>query len=173
MMAGVEVSVRPAVSDEAEVLARLQRSVALAGYGHIFPPEASPPTLDALVDQWRRDLDPTERRRRAFVAVSSGEVIGVVLAGPDGRDDAIGHLSRLYVAAERWGDGVGAALYDRAMEHLTDVGYEAVTLWVLERNERARRWYERMGWILTGERSPVYPPAGIDDVGYRLELSPR
>jgi ribosomal protein S18 acetylase RimI-like enzyme len=56
------------------------------------------------------------------------------------------------------------------MAHLRETGYDTATLWVLERNTRARRWYKRLGWEHTGERSPVYPPAGIYDVGYRIVL---
>lgn len=42
---------------------------------------------------------------------------------------------------------------------------------MLERNQRVRSWYERLGWEPTGERKPVYAPGGIDDVGYRRRLS--
>jgi ribosomal protein S18 acetylase RimI-like enzyme len=166
----VEVSIRVGRPDDAPVLARLQRAVALEAYADIFPPEAPPPTEAALAAQWILDLDPVEPRRRTFVATSGGDAVGVALAGPDRCEPAVGHLSRLYVASAWWGRGLGSALYEQAMAHLRETGYDTATLWVLERNTRARRWYERLGWEHTGERSPVYPPAGIDDVGYRIEL---
>ena len=95
----------------------------------------------------------------------------VVMAGPDPDDPTIGHLARLYVAPERWAEGIGRQLYAAAVASLVDAGFPAATLWVLERNTRARTWYERLGWRLTGDRKPTYAPAGIDDVGYRIDLA--
>ena len=63
------------------------------------------------------------------------------------------------MTAQRWGEE----------EHVRTLFPEA-TLWVLERNIRARSWYERLGWAWTGERKPVWPPGGIDDLRYRRLL---
>lgn len=92
------------------------------------------------------------------------------MAGPDPDRPELGHLSRLYVAPSHWGRGIGRLLYERAIDHIRDAGYRDITLWVLEANDRARRWYERLGWWMTSARKPVYAPAGIDDVGYRIGL---
>jgi len=32
---------------------------------------------------------------------------------------------------------------------MCEAGYTEATLWVLERNDRARAWYERLGWQCT------------------------
>jgi ribosomal protein S18 acetylase RimI-like enzyme len=112
----------------------------------------------------------SELGRRAFVAREDQTTVGVVLAGEDPMDASLGHVSRLHVAPERWGQGIATSLYDAAVDHLRTVGFAEATLWVLERNERARSWYERLGWECTGERKPVWPPAGIDDLRYRLAL---
>jgi ribosomal protein S18 acetylase RimI-like enzyme len=163
--------VRPAEVGEAGVLARLQLRTALVAYAHIFPPEAPPPTHEELRALWEHGLgaDPADGRR-GFVAEDGTEIVGVVLAGPDPDDPRIGHLARLYVAPERWREGIGRQLYDAALTTLVTAGFPAATLWVLERNTRARAWYERLGWRLTPARKPTYAPAGIDDVGYRIDL---
>jgi ribosomal protein S18 acetylase RimI-like enzyme len=164
--------VRPARPEEAEELAGLHLRTALSAYRHIFPPDAPPPTIDEVVAQFRRWLDPDHAGgRRVFVAVDGTEKVGVVMAGPDPDDPTIGHLARLYVAPERWAEGIGRQLYAAAVASLVDAGFPAATLWVLERNTRARTWYERLGWRLTGDRKPTYAPAGIDDVGYRIDLA--
>jgi hypothetical protein len=49
--------------------------------------------------------------------------------------------------------------------------FGAATLWVLEGNTRARRWYEDLGWRRTLRRTPTFAPAGIDDVQHRIELA--
>jgi ribosomal protein S18 acetylase RimI-like enzyme len=167
----VNVVVRLADRRQATALARLNRTAALAGYRDIFPDDAPKPTHEELLSQWEHWLGPDRALgRRAFAAFGGREIVGAVLAGPDPADADEGHLSRLYVHPGQWGRGIGRQLYDAAVGHLREKGFPTATLWVLERNERARSWYERLGWRPTGERKPVYTPAGIDDVGYRIDL---
>lgn len=97
----------------------------------------------------------------------------MVLAGPDPAERHLGHVARLYVAPDRWAEGIGRTLHDAAVAHLSAVGYRRSTLWVLEGNARARSWYERLGWRATGERKCVHEPAGIDDLRYQLALDGR
>ena len=67
---------------------------------------------------------------------------------------------------QHWGHGVGGSLYEQAMNYLNLAGYEQASLWVLERNERARGWYERLGWTYTGQRKSVMDSAGVEDLRY-------
>jgi ribosomal protein S18 acetylase RimI-like enzyme len=166
----IGTAIRTAQAHEAGAVAQLHLRTALHAYMDIFPPEAPPPTAEELTEQWSAWLG--DERHRGFVAEETDAVVGVVLAGPDPVDEDLGHLSRLYVDPAMWGRGIGRALYDACVAELAARGFEIATLWVLERNERVRGWYERLGWNLTGERKPVYAPARIDDVRYRLLLSP-
>lgn len=165
----MDLTIRTARTDEASSLAELHLRTALHAYAGIFPPEAPVPTSSEVCAQWSEVLEPKEMRG-VFVAEWDGERVGVVVGGPDPLNEACGHLSRLYVRPECWGRGVGRVLYDRCIGHLREHGFDLASLWVLEGNTRARRWYERLGWKITGARKPVYGPAGIDDVGYRLLL---
>ena len=167
--------VRLADRDSATDLVAIHRESAFTGYGHIFPPEAPPPSYEEDLEKWRHWLGPDwDAGRRAYAAYHAEVPVGVVLAGPDpdAQDPSLGHLARLYVQPSWWGQGIGRLLHDAALDDLrARPGLSAATLWVLERNRRARDWYERLGWALTGKRKPVYGPAGIDDVQYRLALS--
>ena len=159
--------------DFAPTLARIQLDATLAAFNHIFPDEAQPPTIGEVTAQWEQWLGPDwdEDGRRAFAARVAGAVVGVVIAGPDTIEPNVGHLARLYVTPDRWAQGIGSSLHSAATDHLRSAGFEQATLWVLEHNQRARRWYERLGWHATGERRPVYPPASIDALRYRVWLS--
>jgi GNAT superfamily N-acetyltransferase len=70
-------------------------------------------------------------------------------------------LDALYVRPEAWGTGVAAVLYERAVAELRSRGVGTAELWVLENNLRARRFYERRGWIHDRVKrrasSPPYP----------------
>jgi ribosomal protein S18 acetylase RimI-like enzyme len=167
----VSATIRLAHRHEAAVLAALHRETAIVAYRHIFPEDAPPPTPDEVLAQWTQWLGPDrDAGRRAFVAEEHAAVVGVVVAGPDPIEPGTGHVGRLYVTPDRWGRGIGRALYEAAMSHLTGAGFDEATLWVLEGNTRARGWYERLGWRATGERKAVFAPAGIDDLRYRIAL---
>lgn len=62
--------------------------------------------------------------------------------------------------------GLGRSLLTEATRRLNALGMSAVTLWALEADERARAFYERLGWRLDGG-SNFY---GAVDVRYRLAL---
>ena len=154
----MSTTIQLADRDQGPVFAALHLDSAIAGYADIFPEDAPPPALDEVIEQWRYWLGPDwDAGRRAFVAQDDSATVGVVLAGEDPMASSLGHIARLYVAPERWGQGIGTALYAAAVDHLRAVGFAEATLWVLERNTRARSWYERLGWECTGERKPVWP----------------
>lgn len=172
MMTGVDIVVQLADRRSAPELATLHRASAHTGFAHIFPPEAAPPTYEEDLSRWEFWLGPDrERGRRAYVATTGARLVGVVLVGPDPDEPEAGHLARLYVHPACWGRGVGTRLYTTAVRDLAARGFPEATLWVLEANTRARHWYERLGWRLTGKRKTTYAPAGIDDVQYRFTLA--
>ena len=157
-------TIRAASERDLHALARTHRLTASHAFAPIFPPEAPLPSMEEFLDAWRENFTPAAvaAGTRAFVA-ETDDTIGVVVAAP-------AHLSRLYVLPAWWGRGVGRALYETAMRHIAELGSPRVTLWVLEGNVSARAWYERLGWVLTGARKPVYAPGGIDDVEYAIDL---
>ena len=58
-----------------------------------------------------------------------------------------GEVKKLFVEPVLQGHGIGAKLLNYAVEHLG-----AKTLWALEKNEGAIRFYQRHGFRLTGEK---------------------
>jgi RimJ/RimL family protein N-acetyltransferase len=56
----------------------------------------------------------------------------------------------IYLAPAAWGKGLGRELMSSALVGLTATGYVEVTLWVLDRNKRARRFYEAAGFRADG-----------------------
>ena len=64
---------------------------------------------------------------------------------------AIGELYAIYVAPAGQGRGAGLALMEAGVGALSERWDDAV-LWVATENPRARRFYERYGWEVDGER---------------------
>ena len=183
----MDVEIGEAGPADAAELTAVHRAAAHLAFAGIFPADAPPPPYEDDLAKWEHWLGPDRRLgRRVHVARLAGAgpgavpvqgwgpgrapAVGVVLTGPDPDEPATGHLARLYVLPEHWGQGVGTRLYRVAMDALAARRFPEATLWVLEGNDRARRWYERLGWRLTDKRKTTYAPAGVEDVQYRIAL---
>lgn len=62
-------------------------------------------------------------------------------------------LARIYVERSLMGAGYGAALLRAALDTARRGGFETVWLGVWERNDRARRFYERWGFRAVGSQN--------------------
>jgi ribosomal protein S18 acetylase RimI-like enzyme len=93
----------------------------------------------------------TEPDRALFVAEQDG-----VLAGHLGAVEERGHtgLVMVYVTPAARGQGVLKGLVDAAAEWSHTAGRSDLLLEVMERNHRAIRAYERLGFAVTGRRRP-------------------
>jgi GNAT superfamily N-acetyltransferase len=92
---------------------------------------------------------PEEGVRRRYTRLLGDPDVSVFIV--DGRGYAAarpGHLEALYVVPDAWGAGVADELYAQVAR----VAGRPATLWVLEANERGRRFWERRGWRPTGLR---------------------
>ncbi len=134
-------------------------------------------------------LDPAQRLawRQQILASVNWAVGGVLVAedesvltgfadfGPtrdaDGDPRLIGEIRAIYVAPAAWGLGHGRELMTAALAGLTAVGYAEATLWVLDGNERARRFYEAAGFGADGT-AKEYEGLGftLPEVRYRRLL---
>lgn len=152
--------IRDARPDEADELAAIQREASLAAYSHIFPPELYPFPTEAVWDRWREALADPELE---VLVADEGRAAGVVMSRPE-------WLDGLYVRPEWWSRGLGRALHDEVLVRQRSAGSTICNLWVLEANDRARRFYERLGWQENGTTREVpFPPNPID-VGYSIAL---
>ena len=153
--------IREARPDEAEALPAIQRDASLAAFAHIFPPELYPYPIDDV---------PSAGRSRSPTEAEGARRRGGRSRRRRGRAVAAEWLDGLYVLPEWWSRGVGRALHDEVLERLRADGCARCHLWVLEHNDRARRFYERLGWVENGDSRVVpFPPNPID-VGYSIEL---
>jgi putative acetyltransferase len=98
--------------------------------------------FDARVDwwraRWRQELVPVAQ---IVVAEQNNALIGFVTI------DGTGYLDQLVVSPTQWGTNVSRALVDEAKRLSPD----GVTLKVNADNVRAIKFYERNGFVRTGE----------------------
>jgi GNAT superfamily N-acetyltransferase len=151
------------VSDAAGIAAVHVRSWQ-GGYRGLLP--------DALLDglsipartrDWTDWLDAAGDAGFTLVGQADGHTVGFCSVATPARHPEAGlrtaEIAALYVDPGSWRAGVGRALLSDALERLRRRGCERVTLWVFERNVRARDFYATFGFVPDGA-SKRDEPAG-------------
>jgi ribosomal protein S18 acetylase RimI-like enzyme len=135
--------------------------------------------LDALsvpdrAERWRQLLGALEPPEAVLVAEDEGAVVGFASTLASRDEDAAhltGELAALYVSPSCWDRGVGQELLGRAVAHLARAGFTTATLWVLETNARARRFYAAAGWSPDGRGQLTrIGNADLAELRYRIVL---
>ena len=147
-MAGADLHIRPARPDDAGWI------TSLAPRMHEFgaPPWRDVSVMDdAVAAQWARELANPSPDSAFLVAEDAlGIPAGFVWLKTERDyfiDMPVGHVVDIAVTRGGEGRGIGRALLAAAERWAEDAGYPWVTLHVFEGNDRARRLYERVGYV--------------------------
>ena len=95
----------------------------------------------------------------SFVAVDDGKIIGVIMAGHDGRRGFIHHTT---VLPDYRNQGIARKLVDRAMEALDKEGINKVALVAFKRNDLGNGFWEKIGF--TDREDLVYRNKNIHEL---------
>ncbi|MEV0971271.1 GNAT family N-acetyltransferase [Microtetraspora glauca] len=169
-------SVRRGEPADAEEVLRVKNTSWQAAYRGLLPDAY----LDALVvtpgavAHWRAMMaDPL---RGVVVGEAGEEIVGLSAFGPvedpvrDGGPDC--EIYAIYALREHWSTGLGRALMTRSLDRLRELGHREVGLWAFEANARARRFYERIGFALSGRVQTMdVSGASFPEVHYRMALA--
>ena len=171
------VTIRLATSADAPALATVHvRSWQWAYRGQVPDAflEQLGQTLSERIRARRTQLDHLPPDYRYWVAEHGGDVVGFATTRPSEDDDAApltGEVLALYLDPEAVGQGTGRILFAHAVTDFRQRGFRQATLWVLESNERAQRFYEAAGWVPDGGRkSEERPGFLLHEVRYRILL---
>jgi GNAT superfamily N-acetyltransferase len=194
------IQVRTAVVDDADDLAQAHVQGWRVGYRGLFPDEFldDPEFERGRVERWRAWTWRYMNSSEMYVVVDDVRVIGFSHVGPEreqpacdqsGTDISVsrdgnsasgrttGEVYGFYLHPDAWGSGAAATLMQRSVEHLREMGYTTAVLWVLRDNPRARAFYEKVGWHVTGQlqmwegpETGSRPPEPVAEVQYETCL---
>jgi GNAT superfamily N-acetyltransferase len=157
----------------AQVHARSWRST----YAELLPDTVIDDILafqPARIERWQTWLAAPQQRRGSFVAEADGNVAGFVFWGPSEGPDVspeIAEVYAIYLDPDVIGSGIGRSLFHTAVDDIVAQGFAAAVLWVLDTNERARRFYEAAGWHPDGATKTEERPGGeLREVRYTRML---
>ena len=129
------------------------------------------------VGRWERSLaERSAGPAGVLVADLGGALLGFASYSPSRDSDAdpvrVGEIDAIYLLPSDWGKGVGRRLMDAALASLAEAGFVQATLWVLDSNLRARRFYAAGGWSPDGaEKLDESRGFAIAQVRYRRSLT--
>lgn len=119
-------------------------------------------TPDAFASTWAGEsvLDEAAWRSRLgaaawFLAWRDGRPVGVAVGVDEPDVDDARMLVSMWVAAPERGSGIADALVDAVTGWAREDGARVLTLWVVDGNARARRFYGRLGFTPDGARKPL------------------
>ncbi|MFD1513206.1 GNAT family N-acetyltransferase [Halomarina rubra] len=147
------VTIREATRDDVPGIRRVAREGWHAAYDEFLDET----TIERVLDRW---YGPASVER----AVTDPDAVYLVAEPTDSTDrNVVGYVSgraqtdrygsgkSFYVAPERWGEGIGSALFERLLDSLRAASVERVEFEVLAANEQARGFYESRGFDAVGE----------------------
>ena len=172
------MSHRLATEFDARSIAELHLASWRSAYREFLPPGVlAGLDLDAHTAEWWRRV--TVPEVRIELELLRTRLIAFCAHGPSGDQGEQGRsrgrvweIKNLHVRPDLRRTGAGGRLFDLAVKHARALEASAVTLWVVERNTPARRFYEKKGMAPDGERTThtLGADGTMPVVRYRLEL---
>ena len=144
------VTIRPATTDDINILAALGTTTCYEAYFEIDP-------SSDLADYCARIYSPENIRTEFndpnstyFIAEINDRAVGFAKLRENNRVDCLGdahaiELQRIYVLERLKGQNVGKALITRCLDSAREKSYDTLWLGVWEKNMRAQRFYEKIG----------------------------
>jgi GNAT superfamily N-acetyltransferase len=132
-------------------------------------------SVEEREQQGRERLEDPSSEWGTLVVDDAGEVVGFSIYGPSRDDDdatpTTGEVPAIYLDPKVIGTGVGRQLLAETIVALRAAGFTRASLWVLEGNDRARRFYEKAGWTWDGAvRTHSFEGVNAPIVRYAIDL---
>jgi GNAT superfamily N-acetyltransferase len=126
--------------------------------------------------QWEHDLRADRQGPPYFLVVEQdGIVVGFSVFGPSRDSDAgveVGEIYALHADPRWWGRGASSRLFEQTLQTLGTSGFTQATLWVMDGNNRARKFYEnhRMWHDGAEQKHDRIANTEIRELRYRIAL---
>jgi ribosomal protein S18 acetylase RimI-like enzyme len=143
------MDIRDATEEDISTIRSLAREAWTEAYSDAVPESV----IEDAVSEWYAEETMTriigDDEQVCLVATDDdGQIVGFSHGATDNGE---GDVLRLYVAPDRWHEGIGTDLLEAMEERLREMGAETVQAMVLADNEMGNAFYEERGFEKTGE----------------------
>lgn len=152
---------REAVAADAQTLSAIATRTFVDTFGHLYAPEDLRTFLETAyeVETMRKEIEDPDKYTVFLFHESRPQKpcgyamlhVGSVRTGDDGPRDAYLELKRFYIDKEFHGQGCAYTMMDHLMGVIKSKQRKIVWLGVWENNPRAQKFYNKYGFVETGE----------------------
>lgn len=143
--------IRKAQSQDASRLAEILVFAKRTAYRPIFRNDEVSFNDIQVLDIALEYRDNAERLKDVYV-FDDGIVKGMMSWNRSSENGTEWELKELYVDTFFQNQGIGKQLLDNFLEHAKEKKVSSVFLWVLEKNQHARKFYEKQGFYFEGTK---------------------
>lgn len=168
------IALREARVGDAAVLADIHIAAWRAAYRGLMPDAyLAALSLEERTKMWTSVLV-RPSPAKSVIAEIGGAAAGWCRFGPTRDQDAqdVAEIYAINIHPQYWRCGAGRALCDHALREAAAREHTAMTLWVLRDNQRARRFYECIGFAPDGAQKTDTQLIGspLHDLRYRKDI---
>jgi ribosomal protein S18 acetylase RimI-like enzyme len=170
----MDTTLRRARPADAPELTRIHVAAWRKAYRGIVPES----TLQSFTVEGRTERFCTflaEDSAETYIAEHESRAVGFLTLGAcrdaDVQGGSTGEIWGIYILPEYWRRGFGKYLCEQGQSLLASRGFKIAALWVLEANNRARRFYEAMGFFPDGSNKELSLGIPLNAIRYRKNLS--
>ena len=91
----------------------------------------------------------SENKQSAYIILDNNKPCGVLPCEVSRDEDftVTFEIIAIYFLPEYWGKGFESHTIEYVIKEIKNKGYNKISLWTLEKNERAKRFYEKCGFV--------------------------
>jgi len=159
-----------AASHEADAIAKVHVQGWQETYRGIFPDEF----LDSCdqkerAKKWRTSLGNSDQGQKTFLAKLDEKIVGFIDFGPvlhkNSAENCFGEIYALYLLRAFQGKGIGKALFEKAIDTLSQENLTPIQIICHTKNIRAKEFYKRRGaYFLKHTTSIIAGKNHVEDV---------
>ena len=167
----MEIIIRKAIIEDAYERAVCHVSSWRSAYKGIVPDEVLDNlSVEELSEKFKSRLE--NKDILFYFAIYDSKIIGHFNFCKSRDEDKpnAGEIWGFYLTEKFWGKGCGRQMMDYTIDVLKNMGYNEVILWVLEENNRARRFYEKCGYVFDGTKKEIIIGKTLIEIRYTLKL---
>lgn len=166
----MDLSIERAELSSAEDIGRIGALSWKAAYRGIVPDEVLDSiTSEARAERYRRSYS-SRPDSEYYLFRAQGEPAGFAVICEDDGQPGVGQVGAFYFLSEYWGCGLARPAMEFCLARLKAMGYSRVILWVLEENARARRFYEKCGFVPDGAAEEIVISIPLDEIRYAISI---
>lgn len=127
--------------------------------------------LENRKKKFRRDIEENSMLD-FFIIEFSEKAIGILILSSlqkITKDKNVAEIIAIYLLPEFWNSGFGKEILSFSIARAKDFGAKKIFLWVVVENKRARKFYEKNGFVVTG-RKKILPIENKEEMEYMLDI---